>query len=113
MSSYIEPKTNTDLLAAKIRPKMVHILVFLSELFTIFWCNSPLIMVQLRTNFYSQHISATFWCNIGQIFLSVEQKFMDGIVLNFMLSCILSETDTNFGTYRSRGSTIVRNFRFL
>ena len=58
----------TDLLATKIRPKLHHIFVFLSEFFTIFWCNSPLIMVQLRTNFCSQQISASFWCNIGQNF---------------------------------------------
>ena len=53
----------------KIRPKLYHILALLSEFFTIFWCNSPSIMVQLRTNFCSQQINASFWCNIGQNFL--------------------------------------------
>ena len=42
---------------------------FLQELFTIFWCNSRLIMVQLRTNFCSQKISASFWFNPEQNFL--------------------------------------------
>ena len=44
----------------KSRPKLHHILVLLLELFTIFWCNSPLIIVQLRTNFCSQQIGAFF-----------------------------------------------------
>ena len=49
---------------------------------TIFWCfywkflpfsrvSHPLIMVQLRTNFFSQQISASFGCNIVQNFQSV------------------------------------------
>ena len=67
--SYVAPKRSTDLLAIKILPKLHHILVLLSELFTIFGCNSPLIMMQLRTNFRSQQIMASFWCNIGQNFL--------------------------------------------
>ena len=65
---YVAPKKNTNLLATKIRPKMHHSLVLLLEHFTIFWCNSLLIMVQLKTNFCSQQISASFWCNMGQNF---------------------------------------------
>ena len=57
------------MLAPKSTTQFYHILVFLFELFTIFWCNSSLIMVQLRTSFSSQKISSSFWCNIGQNFL--------------------------------------------
>ena len=49
--------------------KLHQILVLLSELFIIFWCNLPLIMVQLRENFCSQQISASFWCNVEKNFL--------------------------------------------
>ena len=66
---YTAPKRSTDLLATKNHPKLHHILVLLSEHFTIFRCNSPLIIVKLRTNFCSQQISTSFWCNIGQKFL--------------------------------------------
>ena len=65
---YVIRKRSTDLLVTKILPKLHHTLMLLSELFTIFNCNSPLIMVQLRTNFCSRQISASFWCNIGQNF---------------------------------------------
>ena len=65
----LHQKKSTDLLATKIRTMLHHILVLISELFTILWCNSSLNMVQLRTSFCSQQISASFWCNIGQKFL--------------------------------------------
>ena len=67
--SYVAPKRSTDLLATKVRPTLHYILVLLLELFIIPGCKSPLIMVQRRTNFCSQQISASFWCNIGQNFL--------------------------------------------
>ena len=42
---------------------------FYMELFAILGCNSPLIMMQLKTNFRSQKINASVWCNIGQKFI--------------------------------------------
>ena len=65
----LHQKKSTNLLATKFRPKLQNILVLLSERFTVFWCNLPLIMVQFRTNIFSQEISGSFWCNIGQNFL--------------------------------------------
>ena len=56
---FFAPKRSTDLLATKSRPKL-HQILLLSEIFIIFWCNSPLVIVQLRTNFCSQQISAAF-----------------------------------------------------
>ena len=55
--------------ATKTCPMLHHILVLLAEIFTIFWFKSPLSMVQLRTNFCSQQINATFWCNTVLNFL--------------------------------------------
>ena len=57
------------MLALKSNTQSYHILLLLFELFTIFWCNSSLIMVQLRTNFSSQQINTSFWCNIVQNYL--------------------------------------------
>ena len=74
-------KKKTDLLAKKICLELHHILVLLSEIFTIFWYNSPVIMVQLRTNFCSQQISASFWYNIAQNFLECTIQVLNSITL--------------------------------
>ena len=73
--SKVATKIKTDLLALKGITQFYHILGLLLELFTILWCDSPLIMVQLRTNFSSQQINASFWCNIEQNFLQCTVKF--------------------------------------
>ena len=56
-------KRSRKVCATKIHPKLHQISI------TIFWCNAPLIMMQLRTNFCNQQISASFRCNIVQKFL--------------------------------------------
>ena len=87
--SYVALKRSTDLLTAKISLKLHYILVLLPELFTIFGYNSPLIMVLLRTNFCSQHISASFWCNIGQNFLVYLMFWIKGGITTKVLKFIL------------------------
>ena len=67
-------KKSTELLALKSTTQFYHISVFSFELFTIFWCNSSLIMVQLSTNFSNQQISASFLCNIEQNFSQCRTK---------------------------------------
>ena len=82
---YVAPKKEPWFADSKIRPKLHHILVLLSERFTIFWCNSPLIMVQFRTNFCSQQISASFWCNVGQKFLECTAYGRNFLLVNFRI----------------------------
>ena len=57
---YVAPKKEPWFADSKIRPKLHHILVLLSERFTIFRRNLLLIMVQLTTNFCCEKISAFF-----------------------------------------------------
>ena len=75
--SYVAPKRSTDLLATKSRSKLHHNWSWVTpengKMFRQKYQN----MVKLRTNFCSQQISASFWCNIGQKFLecTYEHKY--------------------------------------
>ena len=81
---YVAPKTSTDLLGSKICLKLHVTLVLLLKFFTIFWCISPSIMLELRTNFCSHQISTSFWRNMGQNFLECRAR-------NFSVNISFSE----------------------